>query len=105
MDGDTIEIDVKSWPRIFRPMGIRLRGINCPESRTSDREEKKRGLAAKANLSKLVFGVTELKIVNMTRDKFFRLDADVFAGDVNLAQAQVDAGHAIPWNGIGKRPK
>ena len=48
VDGDTVDVDIDLgfgvWMRNER---VRLYGIDAPESRTSDKEEKKYGLAAK----------------------------------------------------------
>ena len=48
VDGDTVDVDIDLgfgvWMRNER---IRLYGIDAPESRTSDKEEKKYGLASK----------------------------------------------------------
>ena len=47
MDGDTLDVELRI------PARIRLLGCWSPESRTKSIAEKKRGLAAKANLSDL----------------------------------------------------
>ena len=48
IDGDTVDVDIDlgfgMWLRNER---VRIHGIDTPESRTRDLEEKKRGLAAK----------------------------------------------------------
>ena len=48
IDGDTVDIDIDlgfgGW---LRKQRIRMYGIDTPESRTRDLEEKKYGLAAK----------------------------------------------------------
>ena len=49
MDGDTVDVDIDLgifgvW---LKDQRVRLYGINAPESRTRDLEEKKLGLAAK----------------------------------------------------------
>ena len=47
-DGDTLTVEVT------RRMRVRLLDCWCPEVRTRDKEEKKRGLAAKAHLAELL---------------------------------------------------
>ncbi len=54
VDGDTVDAMIDCGFSTFRKERIRLRGINAPESRTRDKEEKKRGLAAKARLQELI---------------------------------------------------
>jgi len=54
VDGDTVDAMIDCGFSVFRKERIRLRGINAPESRTRDKEEKKLGLAAKARLKELI---------------------------------------------------
>ncbi len=44
VDGDTVDALIDCGFSVFRKERIRLYGINAPESRTRDKEEKKRGL-------------------------------------------------------------
>lgn len=48
VDGDTIDVEVR------RTIRVRLKDCWCPETRTRDLEEKKKGLAAKAHLKGLL---------------------------------------------------
>ena len=50
IDGDTIDAYIDLGFSVKVKKRIRLAGINTPESRTRDLEEKKRGLAAKDRL-------------------------------------------------------
>ena len=50
VDGDTLDANIDLGFDITVHKRIRLAGINTPESRTRDKEEKKRGLAAKEAL-------------------------------------------------------
>ena len=54
---------------VFRKERIRLKGINAPESRTRDKEEKKKGLAAKARLQELIKDGKNEFIVKTSLDK------------------------------------
>ena len=53
VDGDTIDANINLGFDITIHKRIRLTGIDTPESRTRDLEEKKRGLAAKNRLIEL----------------------------------------------------
>ena len=53
VDGDTVDVDIDLGFDIHYRGRVRLYGINTPESRTRDLEEKERGLAAKARLLEL----------------------------------------------------
>ena len=54
VDGDTVDAMIDCGFSTFKKERIRLFGINTPECRTRDKEEKKRGLAAKARLKQLI---------------------------------------------------
>ena len=54
VDGDTIDALVDLGFDIHKSIRIRLVGMNAPESRTRDLEEKKLGLAAKARLIEIL---------------------------------------------------
>jgi micrococcal nuclease len=47
IDGDTFDIIIDLGFDTFKKGRVRLYGVNTPESRTSNLEEKKQGLAAK----------------------------------------------------------
>ena len=50
VDGDTIDCRIDLGFDVWVKKRIRFYGINTPESRTRDLEEKKRGIAAKARV-------------------------------------------------------
>ena len=54
VDGDTIDAMIDLGFSTHRSIRIRFYGINTPESRTRDKAEKKRGLAAKARLQEIL---------------------------------------------------
>tara|TARA_B100000989_G_C19525858_1_gene466835 strand:+ start:2011 stop:2361 length:351 start_codon:yes stop_codon:yes gene_type:complete len=54
VDGDTIDAMVDLGFSTFKKVRIRMHGINAPESRTRDLEEKEKGLAAKARLIEML---------------------------------------------------
>ena len=54
VDGDTIDAEIDLGFDIKVKKRVRFMGINAPESRTRDLEEKKRGLAAKDRLKSIL---------------------------------------------------
>ena len=54
VDGDTLDADIDLGFSVWVRKRIRLVNIDTWESRTRDKEEKKKGLAAKARLKELV---------------------------------------------------
>jgi len=54
VDGDTVDAVIDCGFSIFKKERIRLQGIDAPECRTRDKEEKIKGFAAKARLEELI---------------------------------------------------
>lgn len=53
VDGDTLDCEIDLGFDIVIRERVRFAGINAPETRTRDLEEKKRGLASKARVMEL----------------------------------------------------
>jgi|TARA_Y100000310_G_scaffold83659_1_gene80314 micrococcal nuclease len=116
VDGDTVDAMIDCGFSVFRKERIRLKGINAPESRTRDKEEKKRGLAAKARLKELIKeGKNEFMVKTSIdkKGKYGRLLGELFlilksnntikkANIKSYNQTLVDEGHATYYDG-GKR--
>jgi len=112
IDGDTVVADVDLGFDVWLTgQKLRLYGINTPESRTRDKEEKKRGLAAKARLVELLGGVgsavlgLEFYLVSHDKGKYGRILAELFSDTefgVSMNRTLVDEGHAVEYFG-GKR--
>ena len=77
VDGDTIDAMVDLGFNTWKKVRIRMHGINAPESRTRDLEEKKKGLLAKArNKELLEQGVFKLR--SFGTGKYGRVLGEVF---------------------------
>ena len=61
IDGDTIDVNMDLGFDITIKKRIRLTGIDSPESRTRDLEEKARGLAAKDRLKVILEGANRIE--------------------------------------------
>jgi micrococcal nuclease len=106
VDGDTVDALIDCGFSVFRKERIRLYGINAPESRTRDKEEKKRGLAAKARLKELIKEGKNQVIVRTEIDKkgkFGRLLGKLYNDNVDQYKTYneilVDEGHAVEYFG------
>jgi micrococcal nuclease len=104
VDGDTIDVNIDLGFDIWHKGRIRMAGIDTPESRTRNKEEKVLGLAAKARLKELL--KTKKLTIQCTKEKgkFGRILADVLANDVNINKQLMDEGHARPYQGGKKIP-
>ena len=80
---------------------IRMHGMNAPESRTRDLEEKARGIAAKIRLEEhLESG--QFTLQSMGVGKFGRCLGILYVNDVNINKTLITEGHAVEYHG-GKR--
>jgi len=106
-DGDTITIATKlpliknENNKIWR-FSVRLSGIDCPEIRTKDENEKKIAIIARDKLSdKILNQIVQLK--NVKLDKYGRLLADVLYNGENLSKWLLNQYLAIEYNGGTKK--
>ena len=108
VDGDTVDLLIDVGFNIHIKERARLYGIDAPESRTRDLEEKKRGLAAKARLIEILesFGETIVVRTSIDKGKYGRLLAELISEDreQNANQMLISEGHATEYFG-GKKTK
>ena len=62
VDGDTIDVDIDLGFDISYTQRVRLAGIDTPESRTTDKEEKALGLESKKHLAELLKSAEQIVI-------------------------------------------
>ena len=109
VDGDTVDVDIDlgfgCWLRNER---VRIVGIDCPESRTSDRIEKVFGEAAKQRLTSLLSSEATLisqvsKMGENMKGKFGRILGDfITINDQVISTTLMEEGHAVAYNGGDK---
>ena len=115
VDGDTIDVIIDLGFKTWKKVRVRMEGINTPESRTRDLEEKKRGLAAKDRLVEILkYNGNQCTLKVSGVGKFGRAIASVYvdtlspASDqssmtiVNVNKQLIEEGHAVAYDG-GKR--
>ena len=100
VDGDTVDVLIDLGFDIHVKERVRLAGINAPETRTKDKEEKKKGLAAKTRLKELCKGQIFLK--SQGKGKYGRIIGELFLQGVSINTIMVAEGHAKEYDG-GKR--
>ena len=105
IDGDTIEIDLDLGFGVwYRNQRVRLNGIDTPESRTKDIDEKIRGELSKSKLKELV----ENKNVKITTaidpdDKFGRILGNIETKDgINVNEWLITNNYAVAYKGQNK---
>tara|TARA_Y100001973_G_C5204626_1_gene340550 strand:- start:3352 stop:3765 length:414 start_codon:yes stop_codon:yes gene_type:complete len=109
IDGDTIDVNMDLGFDITIHKRIRLAGIDTPESRTRDLEEKKRGLASKARLIELL-DKGDLVVESTDVGKFGRVLGNLTVhpeGDlpININKTLVKEGYAVEYFGGKKKKK
>jgi micrococcal nuclease len=107
VDGDTIDVVIDLGFDSRTKQRVRLYGIDTPESRTKNKEEKALGLASKARLKDLVENASSVWIKTYRekgKGKFGRCLGIVFADDVNVNDQLVLEGHARKYFGGTKVP-
>jgi endonuclease YncB( thermonuclease family) len=96
VDGDTVDIEVT------RTIRVRLKDCWCPETRTRDLEEKKKGLAAKDHLMGLLEDSNDVVLFIPADSEgdikdvftFSRVLGYIFIDSENVSSRMVADGHA-----------
>ena len=112
VDGDTVDIDIDLGFGVWiHKERVRLHGIDTPESRTRDLEEKKFGLLSKEYLKSLLPIGSMQKLVCKTYDskgKFGRILGDFEIYDskkdcvTSLVQTMIEDGYGVHYEGQSK---
>ena len=107
VDGDTVDVTIDCGFSIHIKERVRLSGIDTPECRTRDLEEKKRGFAAKDRLIEILESFGNKFVIKTSIDKkgkFGRLLGELISSDGyrNANQMLLEEGHAVEYFG-GKK--
>ena len=106
IDGDTVDVNIDLGFGVWiHKERVRLYGIDTPESRTSDKEEKVYGLMAKDFLIEWISaGNVTLKTKTYdAKGKFGRILGELWVFDTNLNQKMIDEHHAVAYHGQSKQ--
>jgi endonuclease YncB( thermonuclease family) len=99
-DGDTLTIASKlpyEGCPVYR-FSVRINGIDCPEMRTKNQNEKTCAKMAKAKVYDAVFGKI-VTLQNVKLEKYGRVLADVYIGDVSLGDMLCQYNLAVKYDG------
>jgi micrococcal nuclease len=108
VDGDTIDADIDLGFDISLTKRIRLAGVDTPESRTSDANEKKYGLESKEWLKHRCEGAKNILIKTELPDsteKYGRIIGHLFINDepTSLNDQMIVEGYAWTYDGGTKK--
>ena len=108
VDGDTIDVTIDLGFDLYKKERVRVAGIDTPEKRTRDLEEKALGIDAtnwlKAKLAEAITGDDELAIrteLSGGIGKYGRLLGWLYIGDgdVSLNEEMIKQGYAWEYDG------
>ena len=101
--GDTLDARIDLGFDVHVNKRIRLMGIDTWESRTRDKAEKVKGLAAKARLKELLKqDKNKFKLISHGTGKFGRVLGDIEISVGNVCDILVEEGHAYSYFGGNK---
>ena len=108
VDGDTIDASIDLGFDIALEKRIRLAGVDTPESRTTDANEKKYGLQSKEWLKYKVENAKDILIKTELPDsteKYGRIIGHLFVNDqeTSLNDQMIVEGYAWPYDGGTKK--
>ena len=105
IDGDTIDVTLDlGFDVMLHKQRVRLAGIDRPESRTRNLEEKALGLKAKERLTELCVG--SFKIQSLGKGKYGRILGIPFTEDgKSICELLIEEGHAVEYWGGTKTAK
>lgn len=104
VDGDTIDASIDLGFDISLEKRIRLAGVDTPESRTADANEKKYGLESKEWLKKKVEGAKNILIKTELPDsteKYGRIIGHLFINDEPTSLNDQMIAEGMAWSYMG----
>ena len=108
VDGDTIDVTIDLGFDLYKKERVRVAGVDTPEKRTRDLEEKALGIDAtnwmKEQLEEAINGESELTIRTELKGgmgKYGRLLGWLYVGDadISLNEAMIISGYAWAYDG------
>ena len=109
VDGDTVDVDIDLGFGVWlKKERIRMFGIDTPESRTRDLDEKKYGLMAKDYITKLLDdeGGIVLKTRKDGEGKYGRILGELWRttdfADTSINELMIKNHHAVSYHGQSK---
>ena len=105
IDGDTLDVDIDLGFSVkLTKQRIRMMGIDTPESRTRNLEEKKRGLISMQYLLDTCPIGSTIRLVSHDKGKFGRILGSIYteASEQSINKIMCDEGFAVEYYGGSK---
>jgi endonuclease YncB( thermonuclease family) len=104
-DGDTLTVNLPcDMAAVCAKMPVRINGIDTPELKDPRTDMKLLAQKAKSRLIDLTSSAHKVEMQVIGRDKYFRLDAELYSDGVSVAKTLVAEGLARPYKGAGQKP-
>jgi micrococcal nuclease len=99
-DGDTFSVTINQWPEIIgKNISIRLKNVDTPEMKGACYQEVLKAREAKKFTVQGLRNAKKVELRNMSRDKYFRIDADVFIDGKDLTQELINNQLGVAYSG------
>jgi len=103
VDGDTVDVIIDLGFSIHFSTRVRLYGIDTPESRTRNKDEKVRGFLSKDYLKEwLDQGGVIIRTYRDKKGKFGRVLGEMVVGGRNINLLMVEENYAVKYEGQSK---
>ena len=106
VDGDTIDVILDLGFSVLHKCRVRLYGIDTPESRTKDKDEKARGKLAAKYLEDSINNGTEIILRSKLKDskgKYGRVLGEIIVDNININQSMIEKYLAVKYTGKSKK--
>ena len=102
-DGDTCMISLPGVHPLFGDhILVRLAGIDTPEIKGKCEQETLLAKQARDFIREVMSQAQQIDLRKPERDKYFRINARVFADNQDLSALLIEKGMAVPYNGKTK---
>jgi micrococcal nuclease len=102
-DADTFRVNINGWPPVIGSrIPVRIANIDTPELRGQCATEVTLARRAKSETVAALRAAKKIELRNMKRDKYFRINAEVYVDGANLGDILLNKGFARPYDG-GKK--
>ncbi len=103
-DADTITVNIPYvHPLLGHQIGVRILGIDAPEIRGKCLVEKEKALIARDYVRQIMKNAKKIDLMDISRDRYFRILAKVRVDGLDIGNALIRKGYAVPYDGKSKR--
>ena len=105
VDGDTVDVILDLGFSILHKCRVRLYGIDTPESRTRDLDEKARGKLASKFLADAINNGKKVVLRSKLKDskgKYGRVLGEIVVDDININVSMIENYLAVAYHGQSK---